>query len=152
MKRSPLSPGRKSLDRGSTFATRATPLRRKSRKTPKGRPTDEQIEQARGAECWLAQFATTPCSGIVRLCHLLPKERLRFYNVPESEIWNPAIVRPGCDGHHADLDDNGAIEIPRLAIPAETEDFAAEWSLTWLLDRIYGPIEDVQTAPEVQWR
>lgn len=154
MKRSSLGIGAKSLARGSTFAAPRKPLRSKRRPT-RGRPTDEQIESrdlaAERGDCWLAQFASTPCSGIWELAHLIPKERLRFYGVPEDAIWDPRVVRAVCGLHHDEFDETGAITLTRDQVPADTEEFANTWGLSWLLDREYGSIDDVQTAPEIAW-
>lgn len=152
MKRSPLGPGRKSLERGSTFANRGGSLRRTRRL--RGKPTDAQIEArdlaAERGDCWLSRHAPHKCSGPWQLAHLIPAERLRFYNVPESEIWHPAIVRACCAEGHRLLDAH-LLSLDRSAIPIETEHYAAEWRLVWLLDRLYGAIGDEQTAPEIDW-
>lgn len=154
MKRTPLGPGKLSLERGSTFSKPRKPLRR-HRRPPRGKPTTEQIEARDEAmergDCWLAQFADTPCSGVWELAHLIKKERLRFYGVPESAIWDERVVKAACKGHHDDLDGPYGIRLTRDQIPAETQTYAAEHGLDFLLDRLYGSREQVQTAPDIDW-
>jgi len=59
-------------------------------------------------------------------------------------LWDPRVWRWACggpmgsSGHHGMLDTARTLRIPRHAIPAETEEFAAEHGLTWWLDREYG--------------
>lgn len=135
-----------------TALHRRTPLRKRSRRA-RPRPTDEQIAAKHHALCWLAQFSERPCSGQIRLAHLIRKERLYFYGVPAESIWDDRVLVHACDAHHTQLDDVAIdrLEVPRQALPAELEEFAAEHSLTFLLGRNYGAIDDIQTAPAVDW-
>lgn len=65
----------------------------------------------------------------------------------DAIIWDPAVWVPVCGGpvgiggHHGMLDHSRTLEIPRDALPPETETFAAVYGLTWFLEREYGPLE-----------
>ena len=135
-----LSPGSKSLERGSTFANSRSQLRRKHRKA-RGRPSDEQIAAKQRAACYLAHFSIKPCAGAMRLCHWIPKQRLRAKGVPEDAIWDERVVCNGCDEHHHELDFEAIkpMRIRRDQLPPGVEEYAAEWGLEGSLDRDYGP-------------
>jgi hypothetical protein len=113
------------------------------------------------AECWLAQFSATPCEGRMTRAHLLSKQDIR------KQIWLPAqrgesglvlpdtlkelqddprTWRPGCWSHHLQFDFSLKLRVPRESIPAETEQFAEEFKVGWLLDRRYGPLPATTTA------
>lgn len=147
MKRSRLDVGAKSRARGSTFAAKPSPLRRGRRK-PRGRPTDEQLAARHRTACWLSRFSDLDCRGPLQLCHLIDKQRLRANGVTEDDIWDERVVVNGCEHHH------GAVpkgDIPRDELPPGLEEYAAEHGLTWSLDRDFGTLDDVQTAPEVDY-
>jgi hypothetical protein len=99
--------------------------------------------------CWLARFSDTPCSGRLRMCHLIPKSVL-LRELPAERsagaVWDSRVWVWGCgglgygDGGHHGLLDRPAVNelrIPRSALPAGLEEFAAEHGLTWFLDRTY---------------
>lgn len=101
-------------------------------------PTPEQISQARQSRCWLARFSDDPCRGVIQLAHLIPKQRLRQYHVPEGAIWDGRVLCFGCERHHGQLDMARTLRIPRDDLPPEVEAFAFEHGLMWSLDRDYG--------------
>lgn len=150
MKPTALSPGAKSLARGSTFAAPRRSLKR-TRRSPRPRPTELQItardQAAERGECWLAKNCDvdTPCEGPWELAHLLPAERLRFNGIPADQVWSPSVVRAACARHHRAFDAH-RLTLPRSAIPAETECFASEYGLVGLLDRTYGVTEREEAA------
>ncbi len=111
------------------------------------------------APCFLAQFSDRPCDGRLVRVHLLPRQliaralqtRLRGDPYGASAVaiiaatndkhgWVKACGGPmGNAGHHGMLDSSRTLWIPRHAIPAETEEMAAELGLEWWLEREYGP-------------
>lgn len=111
--------------------------------------------------CWLAQFSDEPCDGVEDLCHLIPKQLIKREIVggfggplwpatlASRVVWHPSVYVPGCRHHHGMLDDARTLRIPREAIPAQTERFAAAFGLTYWLDREYGLRA---TAPRVASR
>jgi hypothetical protein len=64
-------------------------------------------------------------------------------------VWDRRVLVAVCGGpmgnagHHGQLDNGGVgkIVIPRAVLPAELEEFAAEFNLGWSLDHDYGPKE-----------
>jgi uncharacterized protein (DUF2236 family) len=100
--------------------------------------------------CFLAQFSDRPCDGVLRKVHLIPQRvitrELRPPNAKEmlALVWDERVWRWACGGpmgnagHHGMLDWARTLRIPRHAIPAETEQFAAEHGLEWWLTREYG--------------
>lgn len=97
--------------------------------------------------CWLAQFSDLPCDGRLRKAHLIPR-RLILRELPAevsaAAVWDPRTWVWACGGisglagHHGALDQSRTLRIPRQALPAELEEFAAEHGLTYWLDREYG--------------
>jgi len=90
--------------------------------------------------CWLAQFAPgVSCSGRMERAHLIREQVIRR-EVSRSKLilWAPAVWRPACKRHHLALDQTKTLRIPRSAIPAETELWAATNGLTYWLDKTYG--------------
>ena len=73
----------------------------------------------------------------VGAAHLISKERLRFYGVPEEAIWDERVVRAICSRAHRALDAR-ICSLTRDQIPSETEQYAAEVGMAWWLDRTYG--------------
>jgi hypothetical protein len=60
-------------------------------------------------------------------------------------IDDPRVVVPGCGGITGLTGHHGAVDalilrIPRGMLPPELEEYAAEYSLGWVLDRSYGPL------------
>lgn len=90
--------------------------------------------------CWLAQFASgASCEGRMQKAHLIRAQVIRReVSRDKTVLWTPAVWRPACYRHHMMLDHAKTLTIPRSAIPAETERWAAEHGLTWWLDRTYG--------------
>ena len=103
-------------------------------------PSADLIALARQSPCWLAQFQPTACQGEVQLCHLIKQQRLRDYHVPEEAIWDQRVLVPGCERHHNALDKTRTLRVPRVALPPEVEEYAAEHQLLWSLDRDYGEL------------
>lgn len=98
--------------------------------------------------CWFATFGfmengdrIPPCDGRLVRCHLIPKQIIRRARgkVWDDRAWVWACGGPiGNAGHHGMLDTSKTLRLPRVAIPDETEEFAAELGLEWWLDRTYG--------------
>lgn len=90
--------------------------------------------------CWLAQFAPgVSCSGRLDPAHLIREQVIRReVSRAKAIVWHPATWRPACRRHHSMLDHSKKLRIPREAIPAETEAWAAEHGLTYWLDKTYG--------------
>jgi hypothetical protein len=116
------------------------------------------------------RFAPAPdlreCEGRRDPCHLIPRRLLRT-EFPEGayfdgSYWRPAlgptkgeyralelllrdsrIIVEGCRRHHRLLDEAKKLRLPRAALPASAEEFAAELGppITSWLDREYGPTE-----------
>jgi hypothetical protein len=60
-------------------------------------------------------------------------------------IDDPRVVVPGCGGITGLTGHHGAVDalilrIPRGMLPPALEEYAAEYSLTWALERSYGPL------------
>lgn len=104
--------------------------------------------------CWLAQFAPdVPCDGRMEKAHLIRAQVIRRELIrhheraplrkPERDalLWAPGVWRPACHLHHGMLDQAKTLRIPRSALPAETEAWAAEHGLEWWLDHEFGPVE-----------
>lgn len=103
--------------------------------------------------CWLSLWTQTPCDGALIRAHLIPrqviKRELRSMGRSEAEIeraiadprcWVPACGGPvGIGGHHGEFD-GLRLRVPRSGLPEQLEVFAAEYGLTWLLDRRYGRV------------
>ena len=89
--------------------------------------------------CFLAQFTGTPCGGRMERAHLIREQTIRR-EVSRSKLilWAPAVWRPACHVHHGELDQSKKLRLPRSAIPAETELWAATNGLTYWLDKTYG--------------
>jgi hypothetical protein len=90
--------------------------------------------------CWLAQFAPgVSCEGRMQKAHLIRGQTIRR-EVSRSKLvlWAPAVWRPACYRHHTMLDQSKTLQIPRSAIPVETELWAAEHGLEWWLAETYG--------------
>jgi len=110
--------------------------------------------------CWLAQFSDVPCDGRLVKAHLIPAQRIRREltvdrSIPTvrqdgdritSIVWDPRVWVPACGGptgiggHHG-MFDGRKLRVPRAALPEGVEAYAAEYGLTWSLDRDYGPLE-----------
>lgn len=59
----------------------------------------------------------------------------------DERSWVPCCGGPqGNAGHHGMLDQSRRLRIPRAALPAAVEEFAAELGLGWWLDREYGEV------------
>lgn len=100
--------------------------------------------------CWLAQFSEQPCDGRLIRAHLIPRQRIvrevtkplpreeAFQIIWDERAWAWACGGPmGNAGHHGAFD-NRSLYVPRWALPAGVEAFAAEHGLVWSLDRDYG--------------
>ncbi len=92
-------------------------------------------------DCFLAKFAPeTPCEGRLVRCHLIAKQTLRKEALPGSYrtwVWGCGGIM-GNAGHHGMLDHSRTLRVPREALPADVEEFAADHGLGWYLDREYG--------------
>jgi hypothetical protein len=99
--------------------------------------------------CWLAQFSEVPCDGHLVRAHLISKQRIRrelsmmtaddrYEIIWDQRVWVPACGGiSGLGGHHGALDGR-ILSVPRSALPEGLEAFAAEYGLTWSLDRDFG--------------
>lgn len=98
--------------------------------------------------CWVALHIVEPgeCTGQLVRAHLIPKQTIRR-EAQDADLWDPRTWvlicggATGIGGHHGRLDTSRTIRIPRDALPPEVEDFAAQYRLTWWLERTYGPLE-----------
>lgn len=93
------------------------------------------------SECFLAQFSDRPCEGELRHVHLIEKQALARRGLnpwdTRSWVWACGGPWPGLAGHHGELD-SYRLRIPRLALPVEVEELAAEVGMRFYLDRRYG--------------
>jgi hypothetical protein len=102
--------------------------------------------------CWLAQFSNVPCDGRLVKAHLISKQRIKRelrghddlgYDGLDLVLWDRRVWVPACGGlsglggHHGALDGR-ILSVPRSALPEGLEAFAAEYGLTWSLDRDFG--------------
>ena len=88
--------------------------------------------------CFFAQFSSEPCSGRMERAHLVRAQTIRReVGRARAVIWCPAVWRHACFRHHWMFDQAKTLIVPRSAIPADTEQWAAEHGLTWWLDRTY---------------
>ncbi len=81
------------------------------------------------------------------------EDRYDLAHVPVGELVNdPRTWVPMCGGicgngaHHGMLDHSRKLRIPRSALPAGLEEFAAETGLTFWLEREYGPMDEREAA------
>lgn len=102
-------------------------------------------------QCWLRQFSTDPSHGRLQAVHLIPKQAIRrelwqprkwkdtglLPATFQQLVWDPRVFVPGCERHHFHLDENFKLQIPRDELPAGVLEFAGEWGLGWLLERLY---------------
>jgi hypothetical protein len=110
--------------------------------------------------CFFARYAITnsaremaPCAGRLVRCHLIPQRLLRTtaeYRLlrtrasREHFLYDDRLWVWGCggltglSGHHGAFDSARTIRVPRVWIPAGTEQAALELGLLWYLDRAYG--------------
>ncbi|HEY4452355.1 MAG TPA: hypothetical protein VGN13_12270 [Solirubrobacteraceae bacterium] len=99
------------------------------------------------ATCFLARFTDTPCSGRLERCHLIARQTIkREVQLPEGDerdfreiLWDPRVWVPGCVFHHGQLDMARKIRLARGDLPVGVEEFACEFGLVWVLDRVFGP-------------
>lgn len=120
--------------------------------------------------CWFADNipGLGPCDGRLVRAHLIPAQRIRRnettrrssefgqrWPVTRGErteldllVWDARAWVPACGGvsglagHHGRFD-NRQFYVPRVLVPEQTEQFAAEHGLTWSLDASFGPREMV---------
>ena len=109
--------------------------------------------------CWLAGLPDAgDCQGQLQRCHLISKQHIRR-EIWQSRRWkasgkldgltlhdlqaDPRTWVPGCQRHHFLLDEAFKLQIPRYLLPPAVEEYAAQWGLVWLLDRLYGERLDV---------
>jgi hypothetical protein len=95
--------------------------------------------------CWVAETlpGAGPCDpGVFGLqrAHLVRQQVIRR---EVGRGWSVAAADPRswvvmCWGHHAQLDHSRKLKIPRGLLPWAVEEFAAEYGLSWWLDREYG--------------
>jgi hypothetical protein len=101
-------------------------------------------------DCWVAQnvIGCGPCDGQLVRGHLISKQRIkRELHLPLEELfkvlWDERVWVPMCGGvsglggHHGAVDGR-ILSVPRSALPEGLEAFAAEYGLTWSLDRDFG--------------
>jgi hypothetical protein len=88
-----------------------------------------------------------PCDGRLVKAHLIPQQTLLRELPAElsaSLVWDRRVWVLACGGimgnagHHGHLDYSKRIRVPRKQIPAATEEFAQQYDLGWVLDRLYG--------------
>jgi hypothetical protein len=92
--------------------------------------------------CWLKQFADTPCDGQLVRCHLIPRQLLTREGhsdlITDRRTWVPGCGGPtGIGGHHGELDTSRKLRIPLWRIPTETLLLLEEIGLGWWLEREY---------------
>jgi hypothetical protein len=112
--------------------------------------------------CYLARFSDRPCDGRLISAHLVPRKLLRrqfpkgttvqrdgeeiFVSLAEmvldqrTWVWACGGIM-GNSGHHGMLDTSRTLRVPRWALPAGLEAFAAEVGVEWWVEREYGPHE-----------
>lgn len=76
--------------------------------------------------------------GYIECHHVLSRQQLRRHGHGDK-VWdarNGIPLAPRVHERHT-----LAVErVPRASLPVAAEEFAAELGLTWLLDRVYGPV------------
>jgi hypothetical protein len=96
---------------------------------------------------WEGPGPMPSCDGRLVKAHLIPKQTLLrelAAEVSPGAIWDHRVWVLACGGpignagHHGHLDYSKRIRLPREVIPASTEDFAEQYGLVWVLDRLYG--------------
>lgn len=95
------------------------------------------------ADCWLARYSDTPCTGRLVRCHLLDKQVLKRAGLdPWDErawVWGCGGEGHGNEGHHGEFDSR-QLAVPRAELPACVEQLAAEIpGADRRLYRRYGP-------------
>lgn len=103
--------------------------------------------------CFLAEFSDTPCGGRMEKAHLIKQQVIRkeIWNqqVELREmlgengagilLWDARVWRPACHTHHFHLDESKRIRLTRQQLPASVEEYAAEYGISWWLEKTYGP-------------
>lgn len=91
------------------------------------------------SECWFAHVSECEfrADGRPDRMHLIPAQRLRKAGLKRKQVQDDRFIRLGCRKHHHQFD-QGFISITRDEVPRETEEAAAEYGVTWSLDRDYG--------------
>jgi hypothetical protein len=96
-------------------------------------------------ECWLARFSSRPCDrpmGLLWRVHLLDKQQLARRGAdpwdPRGYVWacGGASGLAGCHG----LLDSYRLVVPRVELPAEVLELAAEAGMLAWVDRRYGEL------------
>lgn len=94
--------------------------------------------------CWFADLpGAGPCDGVLRKCHLIPKQKIKR-EVGKAAMWDERVWVWGCGGptgiggHHGMLDYSRKLRVPRDRLPEAVEAFAEQHGLGWWLDREYG--------------
>jgi hypothetical protein len=135
---------RVALVRSATAKAGVLPVPRLERRT-KTRQREREALYTYGClpvevpECWLAQFSDTSCSGRLERAHLIRAQTVRReVSRDRAIVWDERIVRWACHLHHGQFDQTRALRVPRSALPASVEQFAADHGLGWFLDRTYG--------------
>jgi len=116
------------------------------------------------AGCWFAKLplpSLSPCQGRLERAHLISKQAIKReiwmpahhgrHRVPELLAklppslrdlqWDERVWVPGCAHHHHLLDQSRKLRLRRSWLPEGVEEFAAEFGITWWLDRNYPPLE-----------
>lgn len=89
--------------------------------------------------CWLAQFSEARCDGRLERAHLIRAQKIRgLVSRDPLVVWDNRVWRWACHRHHVMRDQQRTLRVPRSAIPAETERWAADNGLLWWLDAEYG--------------
>jgi hypothetical protein len=133
VKRSPLSNGAKSLQRGSTFAAERKPLRRVVILGDKAnrKPAPKVPAEARhGALERTAGRCITCPDRAVQVHHVLPKSKWPHLAKLADNLVGVCVE---CHARH----ESAFRRIPRSALPAVTLALAEREGLTWYIDRTY---------------
>ena len=135
MKRSRIGPGRKSLERGSTFinvkALLANNPRRRARTAPGARGWTQRVFALYGRQCVV-------CGGKASQAHhAVPRQTIVARGGDSFEIaYDPRNGVPVCfDCHQAH--ENASRRIPLSLLPPGVVAWADENGFRWYLDRTY---------------
>lgn len=143
MKRSRLGPGRKSLERGSTFVSRGNGLKRRApgHATPRRdpAPTNPSRHESEKAT-WGATARTRPCAvcgsrTLVQGHHVIYAQHLKREGL-RGFLWdlrNQLSLCAVCHARHH----QAVARVPRDLLTVNNHEFAAELGLSWLLRREY---------------
>lgn len=140
--RKPLGPGAKSLERGSTFASRGNGLTRTGGPKRKSRPGANRPSSPNhpgdltGHSCYFHDVLgwDGECHPQIDPCHFIAQQRIiHTYEArrePCPDLWHPALWTPGCRNGHTVLD-HLVGRLPRSAYPDTLVRWADEHRFFW---------------------